>query len=308
MSAPPTTVVTARRGALEQLNEVWRYRELLAGLVRKELKVKYKNSTLGFVWSMLNPAMYLVIFYVVFQLVLRAGIPFYAIFLLSGLLVWNLFATAVSSASTSITLNASLVNKVYFPRAILPLASVGAALVHFFLQCVVLLGALALFRYSVALSWLPMLVPALVVLLLLSAALAVTVACVNVYARDTQHLLELALLAWFWLTPIVYQYEIIADRLGAGPLPSWLALVNPVTPIVLVFQRTLYATVSATTEGAPAGIGRMGGGEGLIRILPDASVLWYGRNLVIIGFVSAVLLVLALRLFARVEGNFAEEL
>ena len=104
------------------------------GLVRKELKVKYKDSSLGFFWSMLNPAMYLVVFYVVFQIILGSGIPFFAIYLLSGLLAWNLFSGSVTGATGSIVSNGSLVNKVYFPREILPLATVGANLVHFFLQ------------------------------------------------------------------------------------------------------------------------------------------------------------------------------
>jgi len=298
-----TTVGSEPRGIFEHVAQIWEYRELLVGLVRKELKVKYKNSTLGFVWSTLNPAMYLAIFYVVFDLVLEAGIPDFAIFLLAGLLVWNLFSTGVGAATGVITGNASLVNKVRFPRAILPLASVGASFVHFLLQSLVLVIALVALRYDVAFAWTPMLIPALIVLLLLTAALAVAMAAANVYARDTQHLVELALLAWFWLTPIVYQYELVAGRLARGPLPGWLALANPVTPIVLVFQRAIYGQV---TGGSGAGrIGTIESGPGII---PDASMLWYFRNIAIVGVVSAVMLVIALRLFSRAEGNFAEEL
>ena len=104
---------------------VWRYRELLGNLIRKELKVKYKNSVLGFVWSLLNPMLYLVVFSIVFQEVLRVQIPYYAIFFLSGLLAWNFFATALSAGTGSIVGNAQLVQKVWFPREILPLAVDG---------------------------------------------------------------------------------------------------------------------------------------------------------------------------------------
>ena len=131
MTAPaPLTVVAPRRSLPAHVTGVWRYRELLAGLVRKELKVKYKNSALGFLWSLANPAMYLLVFYVVFQLVLENGIERFALYLLAGLLVWNLFSASLASATSAIVANGPLVNKVWFPREILPLASVGANLVH----------------------------------------------------------------------------------------------------------------------------------------------------------------------------------
>src|SRR3954470_12124034 len=98
----PQRVVSARVSLRYRLAEIWRYRELFVGLVRKELKVKYKESFLGFLWSMLNPAATLLIYYVVFQLILKNGIPHFAIYLVSGILVWNLFSTAVPAATGSV--------------------------------------------------------------------------------------------------------------------------------------------------------------------------------------------------------------
>ena len=305
-----TTIVSSRPRVSGVLGEVWRYRELLGGLVRKELKVKYKDSALGFVWSMLNPAMYLVVFYVVFEKLLGSGIPHFEIFLLTGLLVWNLFSAGVTDATGSIVANSSLVNKVYFPRAILPMASVGAAIVNFFIQAVVLLIALVAFRYDVAWAYMPLLIPALLALILLTASLALLLSAVNVYARDTQHLVELGLLGWFWLTPIVYPFRSVADKLSADGLPSGLLLLNPVTPIVLTFQRALYAQVGGDVTGS---IGRAIGGQpqppGTPAILPlDASQWWYLRNIGIVAAASLVILFIALTVFRRLEGNFAEEL
>ncbi len=280
--------------------DIWRYRELLGNLVRKELKVKYKNSTLGFLWSLLNPILYLVVFWVVFDLVLGSGIEDFPIFLLAGLLPWNLFSTSLGSATSSVVANASLVNKVYFPREILPLAGIGAALVHFFLQAVVLIGALAVFRYAPAWEYLPVVVLALAVLLVLGAALGIALAAINVYLRDTQHLLELVLLAWFWITPIVYQYKLLSDKLQEK---SVLLLVNPMTSLVLAFQRGIYNRVGGPTTG-----GRFGGATQSSGILPDASLLWYLRNVAVVGVVSVALLVGALWLFGRLEDNFSEEL
>ena len=292
---PPLSmnVVAPRRTVLQSLAGIWRYRELLVNLVRKELKVRYKNSSLGFLWSMLNPMMYLVVFYVVFQLVLKAGIPFFPVFLLSGLLAWNLFSASLAGATGSITGNASLVNKVWFPREILPLASIGANFVHFLLQGLVLCGALVVFRFDVDWGYVWLVLPALIALLLLTAALSIFLAAANVYARDTQHLLELALLAWIWMTPIIYQWDLQARVIQERGWTPQLTLLNPMTSIVLAFQRSLYG-IAVTDEGQ--------------RQLPLESSLWYLRNLGLVAVVSVVLLVLAMRLFARIEGSFSEEL
>src|SRR3974390_3335331 len=241
-SARNARVVRSRISVVERFRRIVAYRELLVGMTRKELKVKYKNSVLGFAWSLLNPLLYLVVFYVAFQVILKAGIPSFPIWLLSGLLVWNLFSTGLGAATGSVVANAGLVKKVSFPREILPLASVGSMLVHFFLQSAVLFAVLAIVRWHVAWAYLPMLPIALVALLLVTGALGILLAAVNVYLRDTQHFLELALLAWFWVTPIVSPFQTVARKLHI-PATSTLShifarvwMANPVTPVVLIFQ------------------------------------------------------------------------
>lgn len=280
-----------RRSPARCVADVWRYRELLVNLTRKELKVKYKNSALGFVWSLLNPLLYLVVFYIVFQLFLPGGLPYFAIFLLAGLLPWTMFSTSFAAGTTSIVANGSLVSKVWFPREILPLASVGAGIIHFGLQSIVLVTAMVVFRYTPGWEYLPLIVPAIITLLVLVAALSIALSAVNVYLRDTQHLLEILLLAWFWMTPIVYPFMRVADRLEDR---AWLLLLNPVVPIVITFQRALY---NQTTVD-----------NGQTNVLPDASVWWYLRNVGIVFAIACVLLWFAFVLFARLEDNFAEEI
>jgi ABC-2 type transport system permease protein len=247
---------------------------------------------------MLNPAMYLAVFYVVFQIILGSGIPYFAIYLLSGLLSWNLFSGSLTAATGSIVNNGSLVNKVYFPREILPLATVGANLVHFFLQGLVLLTTLIVFQYGVALEYLWLLIPALLVLLLLTASLAILFAALNVYARDLQHLLELVLLGWFWMTPIVYAWQLPADKLSENGLSTSLTLLNPIIPVVITLQRAIYGTDSFVDSQT---------GD-TIFVLPDGSPLWYLRNLAFVGFAAAGIFVIAVHVFGRLEANFAEEL
>jgi ABC-2 type transport system permease protein len=262
------------------------HHELLLNLVRLELKAKYKASALGFAWSLLNPAMYLVVFYIAFDVILGAGIPRFPIYLLSGLLVWNFFTAALNSGTGSVVAGSGLVKKVWFPREILPLASVGAALVHFFLQLLVLVVALAAVRHPVGWAEIPMLPLALVDLILLAAGLVLLLSAANVYLRDMAHFVELALLAWFWVTPIVYPFSQLLRAIHGHAI---IALVNPVTPIVLVFQRALYGEFGHVLD-------------------PNLSALWYLRNLAIVTAGVLVLATFALRVFNRLEGNLAEEL
>jgi ABC-2 type transport system permease protein len=290
-----TRVIRSRRGTWARLVEIWRYRELLFGMVRKELKVKYKNSILGFFWTLLNPALYLVVFWLVFTKFLGSGLPQFPLFFLSGLLIWNLFSISVSTATGSVVGAAGIVKKVYFPREILPLSAVGAGLVNFCLQGIVLLVALVAFRHQIdwQLAWL--LIPALLTVTVFASALGILLSAINVYLRDTQHLLELALLVWFWMTPVVYPYMMVAKR------TAWyvsLYNLNPVLPIVLTFQRVLYNRTSFVD-----------GAGNVQQILPaDAGVWWYARGLGFALFGSLVLGFVAFLVFDRAEGNFAEEL
>ena len=219
-------VVASSVSVPKRIVRLWEYRPLLISLVRKELSVKYKNSILGFVWSMLNPALTLVIYFVVFQLVLKNGIPQFAVYLLCGLVVWNFFSNAIMGATGSVVANAGIVKKVSFPREVLPLASVGSAMVFFFLQGIVLILALVIARDVPAFSYLPLLLFAFVDLMILSGALAVLLGALNVFYRDTQHLLEIVLMAWFWATPVVYPYQQIATPLMHHGL-LFLDFINP---------------------------------------------------------------------------------
>jgi ABC-2 type transport system permease protein len=297
-------LVAPRQPVWVHLRDLWRFRELLRNLVRKELKVKYKKSVLGFVWTMINPLFLLVVYTVVFN-ILGTSFEYFTIWLLIGLLVWNLFNSSVLSGTTSISSNGYLVNKVRFPREVLPLASVGAALVHFFLQSLVLVAVLAVLRYPVDWSYMWLLPIALVTLLVFAAALAVIFSAMNVYLRDTGHLLELAMMAWFWLTPILYGYMLIAEKLAEKGVSGNLLLANPIVPVVITFQRALYgkATIVKTAVDPTTGKTVV---TSVQRLLPNGSQLWYLRNLGIILAVSAVLFMIAIKIFDRAEGNFAE--
>ncbi len=301
MTDPTTTVtvrtIKTRTKTLARLRALLRYRELLLGMTRRELRVKYKGSMLGFLWSLLNPLMYLAVFSFL-GIVFRMDLPYYGLYLLSGMVAWNFFQGSLMGAVGSIVANANLVNKVYFPREILPLSQVGANLVHFFLQLFILLVFMAIMQYPPAWEYALLLIPATLILVTLTAAFALTISAANVYLRDTQHLVEVTLLAWFWGTPVVYSWAYLQKSMQELNLPTGLPLMNPVTDIVLVFQRALYRQI--------APVGPISGKAE--QHLPAEGMEWFIRNLAIVGGGAVLLLVTAFWLFGRLEANFTEEL
>lgn len=287
---------------IRRLRELYGYREILANLVRKELKVKYTSSVLGAAWSMLNPILYLAVFSLVFIVVLPGGVPDFPIYLLSGLLAWNLFASSLGLSARSVVDNGNLVKKVYFPREILPLASIGASLVDFALQSLVLAAFMLVLRYGQPYGLNLLLLPlSLFTLLVFTSAVSLWVSALNVRYRDTQHLLALALLAWFWLTPVVYPSALVQERLTQWTLGGIslfnFYLLNPMAGIVFGFQRALYGMVTPI------------GGEGQpVRVLVDVSVGWLAVVLALVAVASIALLYVFWRTFFRLSGDFAEEL
>lgn len=274
----------------ERIRELWASREILVNLSRKELRVKYKSSVLGVLWSMLSPALYLVVFYVVFTYFLPNEVQDFPVYLLSGLIPWTLFSASMIRGTEVIVGNAQLVTKVAFPREVLPLGVVGANLVNFAFQLGVLLLFMLVFRQPF-LGWNLVLLPlSLIVLLLFTSSLIFLTSSFNVRYRDVTYLVELSLLAWFWGTPIVYPSSLVANNLG--PLGFDLYLLNPLTNIVLGFQRALYGGTDPEHLAS----------------LPTGDLSWYLVRLGILGAVSLALMYVGWRAFFRLSGDFAEEL
>jgi ABC-2 type transport system permease protein len=276
----------------QRARELYRAREILWNLVRKELKVKYTASVLGAVWSLLNPVVFLAVFAFVTK-IFKGGIHDYPAFLLAGLLAWNLFSVSLSNGAQSVIANANLVKKVYFPREILPLGTVGVCLVDFVLQSAVLIVFFLVSGYGFQLNVVWLYPFAFVALLLITVALTMFVSALNVRYRDVQHLIGLAVLVWFWMTPIVYSagavYQFMIDsRFG---ITGWrLYLVNPVAWVVMGFQRALYHSSDAPSVLAPYSATQLAGGLSVVIAL------------------AAVAVYLSWRLYFSMSGDFAEEL
>ena len=288
----PSSAADARAAAQSRVRF-----ELLAELVRKDLKVKYQSSALGFVWSMANPLLYLAVFTLVFTVFLDNGVPRFAVLFMSGFLIWSFFNSATLDATGAVVGNANLVRKVRFPRVVLPLASVGFAGVHFVLQLLVFFVFLVPFYPDAFGPQLWLLPPALAVAVTFTVAMSLLASSLNVRYRDVQHLLEIALLAWFWLTPIVYPVTVVRDKVAGQPWLFDLYMANPMTAVVVAAQRAIYRHPVVTTDD-----GR------LFQVLPSGGYGFYLQWLGVAAAVSAVLLAVGLWTFRRLQADFAEEL
>jgi ABC-2 type transport system permease protein len=287
-----------RLRVVERVREIWSRREVLLNLVRKELKVKYVSSFLGAVWSLLNPIVFLAVFGFV-ALIAGLALPNFTIYLLSGLLGWNFFTTSITNAARSVIDNGNLVKKVAFPREVLPLSSIGVAGFDYVLQMVVLFLFMAVTTYAVSAPAILLFPLAVVTMLAFTSALSFLIAAVNVRYRDVQHLLNLALLVWFWMTPIVYPEGLVQEKLRnyhlLGINAFRLYLLNPMTDITIAFHRALYgAGHDIVSSGRPA----------LVTYGVDTIALLLCA--VLVG--SLILLRITWKVFFDLSGDFAEEL
>jgi ABC-2 type transport system permease protein len=224
--------------------------------------------------------------------VLGNGLPDYPVYLLSGLLAWNLFSASTLGGSRSVIDNANLVKKVAFPREILPLAAIGVALVDYGLQMIVLLIFIVA-TVGLHVPDLALLPLAFAALLVFTCALTAWIAALNVRYRDVGHLLNIGLLVWFWVTPIVYSSGLVQQHLKGQEFLKVLYFCNPLTAVVEGMHRALYG----------------------FKHLPDGGYVTWDMSLGTLALVLAAVLVASLlflrftwgSFFAR-SGDFAEEL
>lgn len=231
------------------IKEVIRYRYLLQNLVKRDLKVRYRNSVLGILWSLLNPLFMMLVFSLVFaKLIPRGDIPHYHVFFLVGILPWNFFSGSLLSGTVSVTSNAALVKKVFFPRVLLPTATLLSNLVNFLLALLVLL----FFLYSSGLGltvhalWLPAL---LFTQLLFILGLVLILSTLHVFYRDVVMVLDVVVLAWFFLTPIIYPFDLLGaprEIMGITFSPAIvMRWINPMASIIDGYRTVLWGTMGS---------------------------------------------------------------
>lgn len=231
------------------LRELVHYRALIQNLIVRDLKVRYKNSVLGVAWSLVNPLLMMVVFTVVFTVL--AGDPHiyaYPVYILSALLPWQFFAASVVGGANSFVGNAHIIKKVYFPREALPISLILANLVHFLIALPVYFALARVMNVPVIggpLSpWIVLLPVVIAVQVVFTLGIVLILGTVNVFYRDTQLILEVVMLAWFFLTPIIWDVSRLPETatiLGLQlPLARWVYYLNPMASIIATYRDILY--------------------------------------------------------------------
>jgi lipopolysaccharide transport system permease protein len=229
---------------LQHVIEIVRYRELVRNLVLRDLKVRYKNSVLGFLWSLLNPLLMMIVFTFVFTVMMPNNtITKFPVFVLCALLPWTWFTTSINGATNCIVGNAQLIKKVYFPRVVLPISVVLSNLVNFLLALIVLFTIMVLFQINLT-GWVLLLPVIILIQFLFTLGLALVLGTINVFYRDTGVIMEVVLLAWFFLTPIFYPIDILpAHRLLFGfdlDVHRLIYVFNPMASLIATYRVILY--------------------------------------------------------------------
>jgi lipopolysaccharide transport system permease protein len=219
------------------LAQLLRFRELMALLVARDLKVRYKRSTLGMLWTLLNPLLQMVVYTLVFSRIMRIGVPQFPVFLLAGLLPWTLVSVSATSSALSLLNNQGLIRKIAVPQAVYPLSIVGSKIVDMVVSLVPLALLAALLGRPPGPSWV-LLAPAVVLAACFAAGLSLLFSSMTVFFRDVRHLIDILFQIWFYVTPIIYPHEFL-EKLGSPLLRTVLSL-NPATPIIRWFQMVVY--------------------------------------------------------------------
>lgn len=224
------------------LSEYRSSRELFANLTLRELRSKYKRSVLGWAWSLFNPLATVVVYTILFKYFLKirvlpgtpSGLNVWSLYLMTALLPWNYFQTAVFNSIGSLTANSALIKKTYFPRGLLPAAAVGAAVVSHLIEMGLLLVALLAFSDWRAIVFLPIAVLLSMIMTAFALGFGLAVSALNVFFRDIEHFMGILFLVWLYMTPIVYPiYDV-------PPHIQTILKLNPMTDMANSYRAVLY--------------------------------------------------------------------
>jgi len=233
-----------------KLGELRKHRYLLSSLVQRDLKSRYKNSVLGILWSLLNPLALMLVFTLVFTVLSNGGTQRqHPVFLLTGLLPWNFFSSTIMGGTMSIIGSSSLIKKVYFPRELLPTSVMLSNFVNFLISLLILVFFIYAYRIGLTIHAL-WVVPLVITQMLFSMGLILALSAITVFYRDVLMILDVVMLAWFFMTPIFYPFETysaIGSVMGITFSPAqFMRWVNPMASIIDGYRTVLWGTTSST--------------------------------------------------------------
>lgn len=252
--------------------ELYQYRELIKTNVHKEIRGKYKGSILGVLWSFLNPLLMVAVYAIVFPYLMRMTQENYLVFLITGVIPWVFFTTVVTTGCNCVWINGGIIKKVYFPRVILPISVVAAALINFLISCIIILIFVFFsgIGFSLNILWLPVVA---LIQSILSLGILLVLSAINVYVKDVEYLVQFIMNLVFYATPIIYNVSMFPAKF------RWVLYLNPMAHLIDAYRSIFY-----------------------YKSMPNL------ESLGIVGLVSIVILVLGYLVFNKLEKGFAEEL
>ncbi|MBR5247331.1 MAG: ABC transporter permease [Lachnospiraceae bacterium] len=258
---------------MQRIKDIYAYRDMIFSLVRRELRGRYKGSVLGFLWTYINPLCQVIVYSAVFSVIFKVQIDKFYLYLIIGMMPWTFFNTSVQGGTTCIRAQADMVKKIFFPREVIPIAYVTSAFVNMLLSFIIVFLAVLVSGYGFNLQVLLFLPLIMIIEYLLALGIAFIVSSITVYFRDLEQIVGVIMMAWIYITPIMYNMEYVPEQYRP------LIVLNPMTPIVEVYHQILYYRMVPTTN-----------------------------YLLLAGGVSLMIFIVGFIVFGRLDRNFAEEM
>lgn len=258
---------------LQRIKNIYEYRDMIYSMVRRDLRGRYKGSVLGFLWTYINPLCQVIVYSAVFSVIFRVNIEKFYLYLIIGMMPWTFFHSSIQGGSTCIRGHADMIKKIYFPREVIPISFVTSTFVNMLLSFIIVFLALITAQWGVnplALLFLPLI---MMIEYLLTLGLTMIFAAINVYFRDMEQIIGVIMMAWIYITPIMYDVSYIPEQLRT------IFFLNPMTPVIIVYHDILYYKQIPAVE-----------------------------NLVQSGLVALLIFAIGFVVFAKLERNFAEEM
>ncbi len=219
---------------LDGLTEVYSYRCMIRNLVKRDIRGRYKGSALGFFWNILMPLVQIIVYIVVFTQVFKPSIDNYALYLTTGMIVWIWFSDSTTESSGTMVLNSDMLKKIYFPRSVLPISIILSRTITFLITLVILFVILLATGYGIS-RYVLFLPVAMVVMMTFMLGLSLILSAVNAYFRDVQYIVTALMMAWIWMTPIMY----VRDTFDSA-IMDFILSANPLTYLFEMFQDILF--------------------------------------------------------------------
>jgi ABC-2 type transport system permease protein len=226
--------VLSMNNTLKRIKELIDYREMIAMLVHRDLRGRYKGSFLGFAWTFINPLLQLVVYTIVFSVIMRAGIDKFYLFLFVALIPWTFFSASLTGGSASVLAQANMVKKIYFPREVLPIAYVTTCFVNMLYSFIVVFAVIFISGVPISLKALLYLPFVMAVEYIMCVGTAMFTSALTVYCRDLEYMLNIIAMMWMYLTPVIYPVSMVPQRLMR------FFMLNPMTPVVMAYRDILY--------------------------------------------------------------------